>query len=924
MARGNWQKKVETAEARRQQSKQRKQRSDDKRQYKNMAQELLALLGRHQDVLLRAKDRGQPMILHIWTESLSANGSPDLLRDAGISAKQLKARSASIESDDEGANGKKGRGQSNSTNEKPSKKKGHSRKHEVAVDSTELSLQQTDDPVLCKPHFFAGKCRLHGQKGGGCRLLHYTMPQYKTLHNVCSAGAKSKVLQGNQLPYAEAALVPEEDLDAMEMVYYFSHALLLQNNSEDLISKNLTDALVENHLGLATIVYAALDGVLIFDRNREGVILSDRDFLISALGDESAALRSLSKCDEEDVEIAKDLFFLPGPVLEYILTFLPDSAVAVASQVCKSWHFEIGQNSPNLWRHLLERREWPLPELNGNQGVSVPKEDAQNSAHRLFRGAFLRHYAVLRDVTALQSAVSAVDTKRVVAEKEMAYQDFSTRKGAPAHSNRCRSVHVWGPNRILASYTDDSSLRLFATVAKVGGKELLCRQLVCQRIDPYRHTKRRTCRLFAVDVDEEAIGSLCHVMADGVDAEAYILVVLRREDFLLGESAEVKPKVIDIGESVLNYLLSCEEVDDRLLQMIDFLDDGGYIGDVEVDASYSTIACGHGRFMVEVSVSIPPLDEDDRVGALHLIARKLVLFSSGVGAIVWIGDSHPITHEPRPRSHHFMLTCLRKPHQGASRPSCDFAVYCAGSLVDPVIMVGEIDPMGHVISAQHLDGPEAACVAIQEEGWAMIPTQFQSLLVTPADIIMANTSYKTEGGDTTRTTYKSFISFLPRYKSAGDEDYSNILLTGNLHIVSLSSFRDQHLVALCQCHDMDDMGIHSDVPINANGLFNLVARISVIAVIIHVPTRREIGRMPILDDSTDVPQIPHKCEDTVGVGVSWKGLIMTGGDVRALAEAAKVFVIDESRTPSKSPKVKKKQGLNKLGKKDKGMRRKYR
>jgi hypothetical protein len=927
MVRGNWQRRVEKAETRRHEAKQKKQRSEDKRLYKNMAQELLGLLDRHPVAMLKAKDRGRKIQLHIWTDSLAADDPPDLLRDDGGGKQQRKARSASMESE-EGGNGKKGRGRSNSINEKQSKKKMHPRSKEGLI--TPENSSQADEISLCKPHFFTGKCRLQGQKGG-CRLMHCTISRQKTIYDVCSNGGKTKAPHGesDQISEAEDAVILDEDPDAMEMVYYFLHASKeLRKESDCSIAKGLMESLVEKQIGIATIVYAALDDVLIFDRNREGVILSDRDFLITALGDESVGLRRISVGSEGDDGIDQDLFFLPGPVLEYILTFLPDSAVAVASQVCKSWHFEIGQNSPNLWRHLLERREWPLPELlNDSDDSVVPGFNTEDTTHRLFRGAFLQHYAVLRDVVAVQSAVGALSMKRVVREKEMTYQDFSTRNGAPTFPNRCTSVHVWGPNRILASYADDSSLRLFASVAKVGSNDLLCRELICQRVDPYRHTKKRTCQVVAVDLDEEAVGSLCHVMADGVEAEAYIVVILKRDDFLLGEDTDVKPSVIVVGEAVLNYLLSCDEVDHRVLQLIDFLDDGGDVGEVEVLASHSMIACGHGRFMVEVSISIPMLDADEGEGdqgeTLHLLARKLVLFSSSVGAIVWMCDSHPLTHEPQSRSEHLMLTCVRRPPPGGSRASCSFAVYGVGSLAPTVIMVGEIEPTGHAISAQHLDSAEAAFVAIQKEGWDMMGTQMHSILVASSDIVMARTIYREDEDEdeNQRIEYKSFVSFLPRFKSAGVADYLNLPIPGDLEIVRLSSFRDQHIVAICRetvHRSVETEGLGGQWFSDDNDTTE--TRTGVIAVILHVPSRREIGRVALFEDTplfnSDLPQIPVNCEDTVGVGVSWKGLIMTGSDVRALTDSSEADPLVDALTPAKAAKGKKKRRQQKGSKKD--------
>ena len=59
MVRGNWQKRVETADARRKEAKQRKQRSEEKRIFKGQAQEMLALLDRHMDAIRRSSSASE-------------------------------------------------------------------------------------------------------------------------------------------------------------------------------------------------------------------------------------------------------------------------------------------------------------------------------------------------------------------------------------------------------------------------------------------------------------------------------------------------------------------------------------------------------------------------------------------------------------------------------------------------------------------------------------------------------------------------------------------------------------------------------------------------------------------------------------------------------------------------------------------------
>jgi hypothetical protein len=762
--------------------------------------------------------------------------------------------------------------------------------------------------------------------------MHYTIPQYKTLYDICCGDKNDKMESAHG--QASQAVPLEVDPDAMEMLYYLSHDLLKSANNElheeemeisdkeSTVSDTLNEALAGKRLGMSSIVYAALDGVLIFDRYREGVILSDRDFLVTAVGDAAAGLRRTSVGSEGEGEFDPDL---PGQVLEYILTFLPDSAVSTASQVCKAWHHEIGRNSPNLWRHMLERREWPLPMIDHDP---EPTKEANDATRRVFRDSFMRHYSVIRDVSAIQSAMGGLMMRRGIdKKKEMSYQDFSTRKFAPSAPNACVSVQVWGPNRILAAYGDDCSLRLFATVPKLGSDERICRELVCQRIDPYHNTKKRSCRIVSVGLDEEVVGSLCHVMADGVDAEAYVLVILSRDDFLQGESnvagdfEVANLSVIDIGEAVINYLLCLDDVDHRLLRMIDFLSDGGDIGEVEVLVSQTMAACGHGRFMVEVSISVPELDLDDEgngESTLQLLDRRLVLFSAGIGAIVWMGESQPLTHEPRPRNEDLTLTYARRPHPGGSRASCHIAVACANS---PVIMVGEIEPTGHVQSAQLLDGSELVRSEILEEGWEMITSHSRPVLMTASDVVAADTMFREV--ENRGSEFRSVISFYPHYKGADDALYSILPIPGNMEIIRMSSFRDEHVVAICRESTLSSNDLIDVEDLGGQWFASMGEwehNKSIHAVIIHVPSRREIGRVRLMDDVSnfivDVPRITVTNDGTIGVGVSWRGVIMTGIDARSLAARTDTIVLDDTLTPVKAAKGKKKRRQNKGSKKD--------
>ena len=237
-------------------------------------------------------------------------------------------------------------------------------------------------------------------------------------------------------------------------------------------------------------------------------------------------------------------------------------------------------------------------------------------------------------------------------------------------------------------------------------------RVICHRIDPYKKTKKRKSKLVAMALDETYIGCLLHVMDDITEGEAFILTVLSRDNFLIDDgSNDETTQVIDIGQSVVNFLLSCDDVDHGLLQLRDFLSIDGDLDDIDVIVSQSLIGCGYGRFMVEVSVSIPiddeeSIDEEDDNVHTTLLFRKLFLFSSTMGAIIWMSDSCPSSHPLRPINEDMTLASV-KMEDGGRYGSKIVSL----SSVSPAIMNLSVDPNGNfnastlILSLIHISEP---------------------------------------------------------------------------------------------------------------------------------------------------------------------------------------------------------------------------
>lgn len=921
MVRGNWQKRVETAEARRTAAKQRKQRRDNRSVYKSQVLDLFACLD---------STKIHPNhTIHIWVDS-APSGSPPIL-DMYESDKYSSSGKG-------GRGDKKGRGRCNSMNEE--KKKAHPRSKEQAEPVEE---DTANVPRLCRKHFYCGRCDDVGKKGG-CRHVHLPK-RFKTLCQVVN-DKSSKADTKEALSLSEsAASVQSDDEGGVEMVYYLSINVddtLSKDESSLKISDVVSQKLGDEACVIASIVYLAVDNNLLFDRYRGGVIVSDGDIQGALYGGDRRTRRSSSvfsdegSIDENDNHEKYDSVHLPAHILEYILMFLPDDAVSSMALVCQQWHQEIGQESPNLWRRLLERRDWPMPDYNATS----------ESSRDVFRTSFLNHYTVVRDIEAVGLAIGAIysgASRKLAEEKEAVCEVFSARRLAPQEPNGCIGVRNWSSGQVLAAYSNDCTLRLFKAVAKsvdtAGGSPRACRELVCVSVDPFRNTKRQTCRLVAMDLDEEVIGCLCHVIGDDHDHEAYILAVTRRDDFLAASGSKLssggasleegKVHIIDIGEAVLNYLISCEEVDHRLLRLFDYLSDGGDASEVEIIVSQSVKACGYGRFLVEVAISIPstPLEEEEVDEVMILLDRKLMLFSASAEAIVWAGETNPTDGGLLPRHKDVTIASFRQVRPGERRATCSLAFVSSAS---HTILWTELDSVGQMLCPQVIEAAGLVRNEILENGWQMQNAHRRPVVITPSDIVTVDSLFRQVEGGTNKVN-KAVISFYPRF--VADISYATLAL-GDCQAVRMQSTHKDYVVILCRFRKSDTRTAEDDAdPIDGQWFgvdaaaadeSRTVATIE--AVIVHVPSRKVIHQVFLFEEyaatqsqiNYDIPIFftpSGSGRGTIGVGLSWKGLVMTGRDVRDVGFGSLQLGDDDATKGSRKQKKKKRQP-NKTGKKD--------
>ena len=1013
MVRGNWQRRVEQTEARKAVAKSRRQKKDNRANFKTMVANLVTQMDKH---------RVSNGTIHVWTDTLpllsssSSSSSSSSLPPSTTTSTTTTTSDDSIYlasdsqhiynndednynsyHDDHGGGGVrlKRRGRSTSFNETRRDRSGsfneiqrrgrsgsfndsasphHNNNSKASRNSTDGGgsgkkvhpRSKEPEPVeedansfisLCRTQFYKGKCdnvKSGCKRGLACRHVHYAK-HHKTLGEVLTQDQKD-ILETAESSLADAMLDDDDDqVGGMEMMYYFPIKLDLVTREQQnpLSGQILSQALSDKSCANASLVYVAYESELIFDRYQTGMLVSELGVVFGGVkrGRSTSAISEISVISEasEEVDDYVEAEHIPAAVLEYILTFLPDSAVACVTRVCRAWHCEIGKTSSHLWRHMLERRRWPYPIVESGSGDS--------------EASFKLHYQVLRDVHAIKSAMCTLINPRrgCLEEVEMAYQSFSARRTAPTSPNTCVSMQVWSPTVVLAAYSHDCTIRLFKTVEKspTGGRA--CRELISVCVDPYRKRSRRKARLVAMSLDGDAVGCLLHVVGTTLDG-TYVLSTVSRDDYLEaagGDSSslgwsELEDGVLnvtDIGEAVVNYLLSADEADHRLFRLTDFLTNGGLLADVEVLVSHSVVACGEGRFLIEASISIPDLDgenddDDDDESPMILLARKLVIFSFRLDAIVWMGDSNP-TQNMIPRRHDLLLSgvCHNGNNVGRSGGGVGCSVVAVSS-PSPTILVFEVDGNGQLSELRYVQAAEtvrAEMLSTSNGGWELDTGRLRPIAILPDDIVAVDVFVRNRG-ENSLLDFQSIISFYPRHLSDDDSDAVpyQIELFKNCNVLSMERLRDEHILLLCEeleslnstsgpNNNGDDNDHHYENENEGNAAAAL-RRVCINVIILHVPTRHLIDRicLPILD-----PQQQHGSDlvvtcagDTIGVGVWAKGIVMTGADIRAVGLGGIIENGDDEGSSSnknnnsakKKKRLPKKEGTKGRSHRGKGMR----
>eukprot|EP00934_Nitzschia_sp_Nitz4_P001544 Nitzschia sp. Nitz4//scaffold236_size30323//19042//21951//NITZ4_007988-RA/size30323-processed-gene-0.23-mRNA-1//-1//CDS//3329543493//1544//frame0 len=724
----NWETRAEKAAERRKESKQKKHQRDRTRKNKALGQALFSFLNQHNDAILLSSISKQDLYVHIWTDSSPSDPTNDdkLAEDDELPASR-KYRPRSL-SHSESPNldqvepstpkGKKnGRNRSNSDaskNQTPSsasKKKGRPRSGSNASDTNNVSASPTQHaPALCIAHLF-GTCKapLVSNTVGKRKsvdpselipaCIHGTHP-FEGRHNSClsvasvlfptntphqqlfpaseireQANREALEASKNALSHYETTLMSKAKLDAHAsvghrtcMLYHHQIRLTAADLKTSTLVEQISDYLTMAQCPLGSLVYMALNDALLFDRYREGIVLtaSQEELLLFGGskrrsvsigeyeertssgswresiedGNHSGAV-SVGEAKEESLKSLHQRLVLnmPGQVLEYILTFLPESATACLPQVCRSWHNEIGRSSPDLWKHLLQRNGWPvlLPEM--------PGADNQLSETERYRKMFVSHYSVVREVTTLVDAMNQLLKPNVEPGRSdvVASYDFSTAPGRAIAGPT--GVRIWSDRRILVGSGEDCTLHLYDSDMLSGtGKN--CKQSLRVSVAPFPPTRKMQCSMTNMDMDNRCIGCLYEISKEN-DEETW-LGILSRDELLCsakgGSSVhkleEGVLKTYQLQSKILDYVMTCYD-DEIVAWLYAFAFDGTQFdrSNVVVSVRESLVACGNGDFLVEAFLQTEDQEEDFMQGPQF---SKVFLFSSSFGEIVWVSATRSV------------------------------------------------------------------------------------------------------------------------------------------------------------------------------------------------------------------------------------------------------------------------------------------
>jgi len=841
MVRGNWQKRVERAETRREETRQRKISNGNKGKFKSLVQnQFLPLIDRY---TLDSPDRNnkKPNKLYLWldTPPLSFQNSNKFKDDDDDRNSFKHINSARKKSHREFGN-------------RNTSKKLHPRSHDHGNDEKVDHEDESQQLLLCSNHFFNGTCdcfvatKTSKKSAKQPRLFHYEKKRQMTLANalLCKTNSGDKSLENinNDKDIttkdilkrsSEAAVASftnslrtssdESDIimNAMDMVYFLevelSSSVIDQNKNieekDDIqcnnttLSNQVVSALVSEQCPIGSIAFAVISETLIFDRFNGGVLEGS----IESLNGVFEGTTSTTLGDASKIADGINNSFLPVAVLEHILGFLPEESTGFFSMVCKDWNREIGKMSPALWQLLLKRRNWPDQIIQIEVGKISSLIDETKKL-------YVSHYGICKSINTLIDGMSNV---RSGVEPEFrntfAFQSFQDTKD---DLNDIISFKHFNESTLIAGCASECNLRIYEAMKNDTTGNLLCKQIVSVRTAPFPHSRKRKCLLTSMDLDDEYI--LCCFQVRWL---CNWITLVRKEEILLNSTetnldSDVL-KRFDLNSLMVTYCKS-ENLSNSMDDVVErFVTDGNAIEDMATSVHGRIVACQNGIFMFIANIFIPDDDDDDiNDSAITMIqiARVIVQFSAKREAITWC---NVISHEMEPINTNTVLSSYNPMTQ---------TLICTSTPSSPIIYMQVERRRGTVSIDTFKDFSRQWQDSLRQSGWGN--SAFTTEIVTAVSqkyIILSGALRKDETEDS------CVVVFLLPIEKNENENMSLIVLDNFQRVESMHVYGD-YLLILCglETEDHDAFDGHWFGEEDRKQLAYLI--------VVHIPSKVEIHR----------------------------------------------------------------------------------
>ena len=903
MVKGNWQKRVEIASARRQESKEKKNQINVHRQRKFSLQRFLKRLEHHYHPPNQnlepseSQERNQyvPSKVHIWLDDegrildvSSTSDPPENISDDSIDAKTKKSHPRSS----------KRLVQSKSVHS--SAKKTPNTFIQADEDATvDTGNVASSTKYMCRSYFFTGQCdQFHSPVTGGshrrlrsaCKHFHgcafysnevatkSAIESKKTVWDVLyreqqrqktNTGTASEQTLKDELQQShqsEQMSNIEMPFNATKILSYFE--INMESNDDCEKDENLmqtfqrhlrSNVLARHQLSLANIVYIAFDNVLVYDRYRQhenGILdLSDHN--------KGSIVEVLHVTAEHEPDVENEYQHLTATILNHILMFLPDTAVPTMELVCHSWYDQI-RTTPVIWISMLERRGWSDSAQNNAQGNRPPSEQALSVSNvdetysSTLRETFCQHYMIVQDMTALHTGFEEICRPESDQEAAVAIQNNCTiYRGSILGEN----IKVWSDNAVLVlsdGVLCDYKLLLFETNCE----EYEFSEIISESVN-WLIGEGYGLLSFGFELDDQYI-----YISSGEDCMIrngrFQTAVVDRNDFTRKNSRSAW-MTLNVRDAVINYIVvKCDDPSDPVLTFLSS-DDGDEDELVLKHSSSSVLPCGHGQYLFDVVITTRESERGFGRGRESHISWKLCMFSMLVNEIVWSLELNQFSMDWSKEN--TIMSCVRRSSfDSDTQPTCDFTIWdrCSGKLLLGQVYIGGIVKWRYTsiqvpivttdnwsYSFFHFD-----LTYLEKPEWDDYRNA-KYLIDTPTDIIM---SYVKE-----RHTVNCFY-----HKNADrsiDETCTELPMSRDLMVMNKPSrIRDCYVAFVCRSCD--------------DGVLT--------TVVIHVPSRTEVYRIvmdqiPVWDKKMvykHIPCIASDCYNSIGMCSSKLGVVMTGSNLR--------------------------------------------